>query len=154
MLWRIKRCLCCKSTDFFHYLESDNETFVKEYLIVNTFIADEEFFRHNRENLPLPIQMQLSKKPKMFCCYFIAFLRSIFNFQRFENKNEPHSLSISEIIDSERRGYLNALKVLSLKTLPQSTCERVPKTERKAIFSHLFIILSQNELEKVILIQI
>ena len=57
MLWRIKICLCCKSTDFFHYLESDNETFVKEYLLVNTFTADEEFFRHNRENLPLPIRM-------------------------------------------------------------------------------------------------
>ena len=57
MLWRIERCLCCKGTDFFHYLESDNETLVKECLIVNTFTADEEFFCHDRENLPLPIQM-------------------------------------------------------------------------------------------------
>ena len=63
-------------------------------------------FRHNRESLPLPIQMQLSKKPNTFCCFFIAFLESTCNFEHFL-KNEPHSLSISEIGDSERHGYLN-----------------------------------------------
>ena len=67
--------------------------------------ADDEYFRHNRKNLPLTIQMQLSKKPKIFCCLFMAFLESTLNFKHFE-KN-PHSLSISEIIDSERRGYQN-----------------------------------------------
>ena len=36
-----------------------------------------------------------------------AFVNSISNFQHFETKDEPHSLSISEIIDSEKRGYLN-----------------------------------------------
>ena len=29
-------------------------------------------------------------------------------FGTFWKKNEPHSLSISEVIDSERRAYLNA----------------------------------------------
>ena len=35
-------------------------------------------------------------------------MESILNFERFEKKkkNEPYSLSISEIIDSERRGWL------------------------------------------------
>ena len=51
--------------------------------------------------------MQLSKKPKIFCCNFIAVLDSKLNFEHFE-KYEPCSLSISEIIDSERRDYLNA----------------------------------------------
>ena len=37
---------------------------------------------------------------------FIAFLKTTLNFEQKE-KNESHSLSISEIIDSERRGYLN-----------------------------------------------
>ena len=68
---------------------------------------DDEYFRHARENLPLPVQVQLSKKPNTFCRFFIAFLESTCNFERFE-KNELHSLSISEIINSERRGYLNA----------------------------------------------
>ena len=45
---------------------------------------------------------------KTFCCVFIAFLESVLNLQRFQKKIELHSLSISEIIDSERRGYLNA----------------------------------------------
>ena len=50
--------------------------------------------------------MQLFEKPTTFCCFFIAFLESTLNLKHFE-KNYPHSLSISEIIDSERRGYVN-----------------------------------------------
>ena len=59
--------------------------------------ADDEYSRHNRENLALSIQMQLSKKPKTFCCIFIPFLKSLLNFEHLK-KNKPHSLSISEII--------------------------------------------------------
>ena len=44
--------------------------------------------------------MQLFEKPTTFCCFFIAFLESTLNLKHFE-KNYPHSLSISEIIDSE-----------------------------------------------------
>ena len=66
----------------------------------------DEYSRSNRENLPLPIQMQLSKKPNVFCQFFIAFLKSKLNFEHFERKES--SLSISKIIDSKRRGYLNA----------------------------------------------
>ena len=69
--------------------------------------ADGKYSRHNRENSPLPIQMQLSKNSKTFHCFFIAFLESTLNFENFE-KIEPRSLSISEITDSERRGYRNA----------------------------------------------
>ena len=54
------------------------------------------------------MQMQLPEKPKTFCQFFIAFLKCTLNFEHFEKKNEPHSLSISEVIDSERRAYLNA----------------------------------------------
>ena len=55
--------------------------------------------------------MQLSKKAKIFCCIFISFLKSTLNFEHFEKKKKkkgPSSLSISEVIDSERRAYLNA----------------------------------------------
>ena len=61
-----------------------------------------------RKKLPLPIQMQLPKKPKVLCEIFIAFLESTLNFEHSEKKNDPSSLRISENIDSERRAYLNA----------------------------------------------
>ena len=51
--------------------------------------------------------MQLSEKLKRFCNIFIAFLESTLNFENFE-KNVPHSLSITEVIDYERCAYLNA----------------------------------------------
>ena len=69
--------------------------------------ANYQYIRSNRENLPLPIQMQLFEKPKIFSCIFIAFLESTLNFEHFE-KNDPPPLSISEVIDSERRAYLHA----------------------------------------------
>ena len=53
---------------------------------VNTLTANYEYSRSNRENLPSPIQMQLSKKPKIFCCVCLAFLESTLNFQCFEKK--------------------------------------------------------------------
>ena len=74
---------------------------------INTLNANCEYSRSNRENLPLPIQIQLSEKPKTFCQFFIALLESILNFEHFE-KNERHGSSISGVIDSERRAYLNA----------------------------------------------
>ena len=66
-----------------------------------------EYSRSNREHLPFPIQMQLSETPKTFC-QFIAFLEATLNFEHFEKKNQSHSSSISEVIDSERCAYLNA----------------------------------------------
>ena len=42
------------------------EVMVEDSNGFNTFTANDENFRHNRENLLLPIQMQLSKKPKTF----------------------------------------------------------------------------------------
>ena len=43
----------------------------------NTFTPDEEYSCHNKENLQLPIQMPLSKKPN-------AFLESTLNFEIFQ----------------------------------------------------------------------
>ena len=44
------------------------------------------YSRSNRENQLLPIQMQLSEKPKLISCLFIAFLESILNPEHFETK--------------------------------------------------------------------
>ena len=61
--------------------------------------------------------MQLSEKLKILCSIFIAFLESTLSFNHFEKiKKELRSLSISEVIDSERRAYLNLYGVLFLKT--------------------------------------
>ena len=59
----------------------------------------------NRENLALPIQIQLPEKRKVFQ-FFIAFLESTLNFEHFE-KNGPYSSGISEVIVSERRAHLH-----------------------------------------------
>ena len=77
-------------------------------LLVNTLTADYEYSRGNRENLPLQIQIKLSKKPLIFCGIFFAFLEPTLNFQCSEKKNEPHRSSIYEVIDSKRYAYLNA----------------------------------------------
>ena len=48
----------------------------------------------------------ISKK-KDFFWFFIAFLKCAQNLEHFQKEDEYHSLIISEIIDAERRGYLN-----------------------------------------------
>ena len=70
----------------------------------NTFTPNHAYLGPNRERLPLPLQMQLSGM--------------YIKFAMFSKKNEylVLSISISEIINSERHDYLNALNVLFLKT--------------------------------------
>lgn len=40
----------------------------------------------DRDNLPLPVQMQFSENRKTFRCLFIAFLKSASNLYHFEPK--------------------------------------------------------------------
>ena len=59
------------------------------------------------QNFPQQFQTPLSKKQKRFSGFFIAFLKYAWNLEHFQKKDEYPSLIISEIIDAERRGYLN-----------------------------------------------
>ena len=59
------------------------------------------------QNFPQQLQTQISQKQKMFSGFFIAYLECVSNLEHFEKKDESPSLVISEIIDSERIGYLN-----------------------------------------------
>ena len=59
------------------------------------------------QNFPQQFQTPLSKKQKIFSRFFIAFLKCAINVEHFQKKGEYPSLIISEIIDAERRGYLN-----------------------------------------------
>ena len=77
-------------------------------LLLNTLTADCEFYGTNRDNLPLPIQIELSEKIQTSSRFFIAFLQSALNCEHFEKKSQPQGLSISEVIDSQRRVYLRA----------------------------------------------
>ena len=73
----------------------------KEFFFVKTSATDEKYPVLNRESLMIPIQKQLSQKPKTFCHVFAAFLKFRLNFEYFEEKDDPHSFCISEITDSE-----------------------------------------------------
>ena len=46
-------------------------------------------------------------KKKTFSGFFIAFLECTWNVEHFEKKDEYRSLIISNVIESERGGYLN-----------------------------------------------
>ena len=56
--------------------------------------------------------MQLSKKLKTYYQFSILFLQSTSNFQQFEEKDQVHSSTLFDIMDSERSCYLNVLKAM------------------------------------------
>ena len=59
------------------------------------------------QSLPRQFQTPLSQKLNIFSEFFITFLKFAWNLEHFQKKDEYPSLIISEIIDAERRGYLN-----------------------------------------------
>ena len=76
-------------------------------LFVNALTADDKYSGSNMQNLPQQFQTPLSRKENTFFGFFIAFLKCALNLEHFPKKDEYPSLIISEIIDAERRGYLN-----------------------------------------------
>ena len=59
------------------------------------------------QNFLQQFQTPLCQKQKIVSGFFIAFLKCAWNLEHFRKKDEYPSLIISEIIDAERRGYLN-----------------------------------------------
>ena len=59
------------------------------------------------KNFPPKFQTPLSQKQKIFSGFSITFPKCAWNVEHFEKKGEYPSLIIFEIIDAERRGYLN-----------------------------------------------
>ena len=76
-------------------------------LFVEILTADDKYSGSNMQDLRQQFQTPLSQKQKTFSGFFIAFLKCAWNLEHFQKKNEYSSLIISEIIDAERRGYLN-----------------------------------------------
>ena len=91
-------------------------------LFLNTLTAESTYSRRNMQTLTQQVQTPLSLKQKTFSAFFIAFLKSKWNGEHFEKKRESSSLSISEIIDSKRGGYLCAWKALLQNSFRESTC--------------------------------
>ena len=59
------------------------------------------------QNFMQQLQTPISQKQKIFSEFLIAYIECASNLEHFEKKDEHPSLVISEIIDSERVGYLN-----------------------------------------------
>ena len=70
------------------------------------------YYGRNMKTLTEQVQTPWSLKQKTFSGFLIAFLKSTWNGEHFQKKGESSSLSISEIIDSKRGGYLSAWKAL------------------------------------------
>ena len=60
-------------------------------VFANRLTADGKYRVQDYENLQLPIQMQLSQKPKGFYELFAPILESRSNFKYFEKKDDCHN---------------------------------------------------------------
>ena len=68
--------------------------------LVNTLPTNEKYSLLKKENLTIPIQMQLSKK-KTFSQFLVAFTKSRSHFKYLETKDDPHRFCILEITNCE-----------------------------------------------------
>ena len=59
------------------------------------------------QNFQQQFQTPLSQNQNTFSGFFIAFVKCAWNLEHFQKKDEYPSLFFSEIIDAEKRGYLN-----------------------------------------------
>ena len=76
-------------------------------LFVNALTADDKYSGSNMQNLRQQFQTPLYQKQKILSPLFIAFLKCAWNLEHFQKKDEYSSLIISEVIDAEKRDYLN-----------------------------------------------
>ena len=70
----------------------------------NMFTADHMYCRHRWEKLWQKVQTLLSQKRRKFPGIFIGVSESTQNFTDFEEKDQLHSLNISEVIDPDKCG--------------------------------------------------
>ena len=81
-------------------------------MFLSTLTDEYKYSRRNMQSFAQQVQTPLSLQQKALSRFLIAFLKSTWNGEHFQKKGESSSLSISEIIDSKRGGYLNAWKAL------------------------------------------
>ena len=76
-------------------------------LFLNTITSDGKISCRVRDDLAQQFQMQLSQEPTSFSLSFFAFPKSTSNLANFQTEEGSYSLSVSEIIDSQRSVHLN-----------------------------------------------
>ena len=76
-------------------------------LFVNTLTTDDKSSSRNIQNLTQQLQTTMSQKQKTFYRIFITYVKSRRSSDDFVKKDESTSLSIYDIIDAEKSGYLN-----------------------------------------------
>ena len=75
---------------------------------MNTLAADDKYSRRNVQNFQQQLPTALSQRQKILPAIFTSFQKSPSSLEHFFlKKDESSSSSISQIIDSERGGYLN-----------------------------------------------
>ena len=74
---------------------------------VNTLTANGMYSSRNIQNLTQQLQTTMSQKQKTFYRIFITYVKSRTSSDDFVKKDESTSLSIYDIIDAEKSGYLN-----------------------------------------------
>ena len=70
-------------------------------LLLNTLAAEEKYAVLNKDNINIPIQMQVSQKQKSFSQFFASFFKSRVHFEHFDKENDPCIFCNFEITDSE-----------------------------------------------------
>ena len=73
---------------------------------LKTLTPDEKYSRRNMQTFWQQVQTRLSEKGETFFGFFIEFLKCAWNLEHSEQKEEYHSLIITEIIASEWDVYL------------------------------------------------
>ena len=70
LIWKLSLCVICQILG----------------ALVNTLTGDDKYPLRNWENLQLKVQVELYKKRKTFCHFFVSFLAFTSNFKDFERK--------------------------------------------------------------------
>ena len=78
-------------------------------MFLNTLTAEYMNSCRNMQTFTQQVQTPLSLKQNTFSGFFTAFPKSTLNEEHFQKKGESSSLSISEIIELQKRWLLKCL---------------------------------------------
>ena len=121
-------------------------------LFINTLSVNGKYSLVNRDNLTQPIQMQLSRKQKIFSGFIPEFLKSSLNFEQSLKKDDLHCWCISEIREPEKLGEINVEKVPFQGILRKATWQTPPNIVEICMaepFPYLLMAVKAIVLQKV-----
>ena len=82
--WNLHHSTFIKSNDHCPVNKVGKRSVISQF--VNILAADEKYTLLKRNNLTIPIEMQLSQKHKTFSRFYTAFLKSRWTFEHFDKK--------------------------------------------------------------------